>query len=759
MAKINSFIDTYIFKIIILFLLFSPVIDAVTSVMINYANISLTLGMLARMIFMGLSIYYILFVSRNKYQKYNIIYLSLIMIYGILFSLNNDINKLEIIYLIKTFYFPILFIFFLNLFYNKKDIVHHSYLIRTGFIYLVLIIIPNILNIGINSYDITKEGSVGLFNSANEVSAILAVLIPLILNYILKLKNIIFKSLLYGALFYACTSIGTKVPIIALLLTTFIYFIIYIFSIKNRVKVISIITAFIMCIIAIILVIPKTSFYKNLVVHYEFLEIDNVTEIITNPKYLDHFIFSSRIKFMSDVKKIYNNTDTITKFIGMGHIVDGNEFKTIEMDYYDVFYEYGIIGFILYFVVFVIILTNIFKDNIKKIFILDNLPYILSLFLILLLGMFQGRIYVSPSVSVFTAIISVSIFYKLNGINCKKKILFTNYSFNQGGVEKSFITLLKNIDYDSYDVTVMVLSNEGVYKEEVPTNVKIIEYKDNIFNYLLLLIKSYYMFDVGMCYEPKSLTCSKLVHILSPNTILYIHNNYRYLYGDDIEKIRKFFDARKINKYNKIIFVSNESKKDLSRIYPSIKKKSLVINSLVDEDDILVKSNEKIALRKSKRPLFVFVGRLDEKNKKISRLINVVKDLDNVDLWIIGDGKDSYMYEKLIYKCKSIKLLGNIDNPYPYIKKANYIVLTSDYEAFPVIYNEAIVLNKKIITTVDVSDDVIRIPSNFGYIVSKDEVKMAKEITKILATDNMECKKLDFKKINEKRIKKLENIF
>ena len=57
------------------------------------------------------------------------------------------------------------------------------------------------------------------------------------------------------------------------------------------------------------------------------------------------------------------------------------------------------------------------------------------------------------------------------------------------------------------------------------------------------------------------------------------------------------------------------------------------------------------------------------------------------------------------------------------------------------------------------SDDVIRIPSNFGYIVSKDEVKMAKEITKILATDNMECKKLDFKKINEKRIKKLENIF
>ena len=92
------------------------------------------------------------------------------------------------------------------------------------------------------------------------------------------------------------------------------------------------------------------------------------------------------------------------------------------------------------------------------------------------------------------------------------------------------------------------------------------------------------------------------------------------------------------------------------------------------------------------------------------------------------------------------------------MKKADYIVLSSDYEGFPVVYNEAIVLNKKIISTIDVSDDLISIPNRFGYIVSKDEKKMLSQIKKILKEDNLVPEKVDFKKINLSRIKKIESI-
>ena len=55
------------------------------------------------------------------------------------------------------------------------------------------------------------------------------------------------------------------------------------------------------------------------------------------------------------------------------------------------------------------------------------------------------------------------------------------------------------------------------------------------------------------------------------------------------------------------------------------------------------------------------------------------------------------------------------------IKKCNYLIMTSRYEGFPVVYNEAIILDKPIVTTRDVSDDYISIPNRFGYVV-KDKI-------------------------------------
>ena len=64
--------------------------------------------------------------------------------------------------------------------------------------------------------------------------------------------------------------------------------------------------------------------------------------------------------------------------------------------------------------------------------------------------------------------------------------------------------------------------------------------------------------------------------------------------------------------------------------------------------------------------------------------------------------------------------VGQKKNPYPYIGLADYIILTSDYEGFPVTYLEAITLNKKILTTIDVSDDSINIGKDYATIISTD---------------------------------------
>ena len=114
-------------------------------------------------------------------------------------------------------------------------------------------------------------------------------------------------------------------------------------------------------------------------------------------------------------------------------------------------------------------------------------------------------------------------------------------------------------------------------------------------------------------------------------------------------------------------------------------------------------------------------------------------------------------YAKELKVDKQVFFLGRKINPYPYMAQADYVILTSDYEGFPVTYLEAITLNKKIITTIPTSDEYIDI-KDYAYIISKDEEKMIEEVKEII-TKKKSKSKIDLAEIQEKRIKKLEGIF
>ena len=225
---------------------------------------------------------------------------------------------------------------------------------------------------------------------------------------------------------------------------------------------------------------------------------------------------------------------------------------------------------------------------------------------------------------------------------------------------------------------------------------------------------------------------------------------------------RKIFDNLKINKYKHVIFVSNESKKDLCNIYPQIKNKSVTINNLVDYKTIVELSQKKLNIKKTRKRVFLFVGRLDESSKRLTLLLDVAKKCNeeniNAVFWIVGSGPDEKKYKNIVKKEKlnNVLFLGAKKNPYPYVKACDYLVLTSRYEGFPVVYNEAIVLNKPIITTIDVSDDCISIPNRFGYVVSENDIY--DKIKELSTRKEKINEKVNFESINNERIKLLERI-
>lgn len=764
----NSFMKSNISKILSIFILLSPFIDLFTGIFIHSLNINFTIGIIIRILFL----IFICFITLFTFKKKNILIPYLIIgIYFICYIVVNLIYKdssilKEIQELIKVFYFPIVLVSL----YSIKEEIHISRmtLFTTLFMYLILIFVPTFLNVGYKTYEITKAGTLGFFNSANEISGIIAILTPIMFIILIESKNLIPKLILGIMYLVVILMMGTKTPLLSLGITLMISIIYYWTNLVKNKKYKQVFLSLFILILGIsslFIIIPRTNFYKNIETHLHYLKLNNITEVFKSEKYVDHFIFSSRLKFLRNKSKIYNKSNMYEKLFGIGYINNNKLTKSIEMDYFDIYFSHGIIGFIIYFSISISILIKILSNKINKSY--QRLMYETSLFLIIILSLFTGHILTAPSPSILVIIIVLSINKKH-----KKRLLFTNVNLEIGGIEKAQINLLNNINYNKYKVDLILEEKKGTLLSKVNKNVlirelkvsnnknKIIRKSINLTRKLIFKILEYKNYDFSCCYTTYSYSCNKLALIASSNNSLYIHSDYKYVYKNK-DDYRKFFDTRKVNEFKRIIFVSNESKNSFLEEYNELKDKCVVINNFIDTKDIISKSHEKIELKKNKnKKLFVFVGRLDDSSKKLKRAINLVKEISSIELLIVGDGPDRKMYEDFTKKCKvenRVTFIGSKENPYPYMNEADYVILTSDYEGFPVTYLEAITLNKNIITTIETSDESIDM-KDIAYIIPKEEKEMVKSVKEILK-ENSKKKNINIDKIQKNKIKIFEELF
>ena len=58
-----------------------------------------------------------------------------------------------------------------------------------------------------------------------------------------------------------------------------------------------------------------------------------------------------------------------------------------------------------------------------------------------------------------------------------KKIVFCLNNLDYGGIETAFLNLANKLDYQKYDVTVILEKKEGVFLKDLDKRVKIIDYK------------------------------------------------------------------------------------------------------------------------------------------------------------------------------------------------------------------------------------------------------------------------------------------
>ena len=316
----------------------------------------------------------------------------------------------------------------------------------------------------------------------------------------------------------------------------------------------------------------------------------------------------------------------------------------------------------------------------------------------------------------------------------KKKILIRIGSLRHGGAEKVLATFLKNLPKDKYEIDLLLNLYSGKYLAEIPDwiNIKYLNKGEMITTNRLQdipkkafrviyqkLLKSFPTLLYKFILKNKKYDIEfAAIHgfrdeilgspIKTSKKIIWIHNDLRktHFHNYTDAEIRKFFG------YDKIMVISEHIQHDFESLAKNETEKSKIVRIYNPLDTAEIEAKAEVKNHQpttdNQQPLFVSIGTVFPQ-KGYDRLLKVHKQLLDEgfqhQVLIIGDGYDFENIKKLQHELKverTSTLLGFTDNPYPYLKHADYFVLSSRYEGFPTVLFEAIVLKKNIIAT-DVS--------------------------------------------------------
>ena len=350
----------------------------------------------------------------------------------------------------------------------------------------------------------------------------------------------------------------------------------------------------------------------------------------------------------------------------------------------------------------------------------------------------------------------------------KKNILISIDNIDKGEIQKYLINFLKNIDYNKFNIDLLLKKTSGYYKKNLPKKVNIItnNKKNILLNKLEKIkfnLKNHNKYNTSIIFNIDSLESNKTILKASKNKIMFVNEDYIKNFSE--EQFREFFTKRNIYNFNQLIFKSTESKEKFLKYYPSLNRITTVISSVINVDKIEKDSLEKINIKfKRTDKKILFIGTLNEELNKVSNYLNMVKelkkDIPNIKLYIIGNGIDYTAYKSFIDDnnlSDHIILLDNVDNIYPYIKKVDYVIIPDEINEYKTIITEIFLLKTNIISTKILSDDLLRVDDKTGYIISSNYNQLLKDMLNIL--NNKDKKnKIDIEKINKTKITLLENL-
>jgi glycosyltransferase involved in cell wall biosynthesis len=331
-----------------------------------------------------------------------------------------------------------------------------------------------------------------------------------------------------------------------------------------------------------------------------------------------------------------------------------------------------------------------------------------------------------------------------------KKILISSYDMEVGGVERSLISMLENIDNTRYKIDLMLFKHQGDFMNLLPQNSNLLpevpqystfrksivetfrdkhytigfsrilsKVKTNLVNktkrfeepgyFQMQMMWKYALpflpeikdeYDVAISYLwPHDFIAEK---VNAKKKLGWIHTDFSTI-ETDVK-----LDLKVWNKFDHIIAVSEECKNSFVRKYKDLEEKVIVIENITSPKFILEMSEGDVTnpMLFDTRFKLLTVARLSHA-KGIDQAVEALKILIDKGIrdivwYVVGYGGDEDFIKKLIAQNNlenNFILLGKRTNPYPFIRACDLYVQPSRYEGKAVTVTEAKIVGKPILIT------------------------------------------------------------
>ena len=295
----------------------------------------------------------------------------------------------------------------------------------------------------------------------------------------------------------------------------------------------------------------------------------------------------------------------------------------------------------------------------------------------------------------------------------KKKIVFFMANLVSGGAERVTVNIIKQLDKNRFDIFLVMVSKEGVFLEEIPTYVKIINLnaKKTLFS-IFKFRKAIQNIQPNIIYS--TMTHTSIAQYLAllgikdkPFIVLRNATSPKLLAQEGgHKKSWRFLFKRAYQSADRILAQTPEMKEEIVEYYRVSPEKVDIFINPINEDEINNKINNIQNPFNKEKINVVAAGRLTYA-KAFDVLLDafalVIKEDNKFVLHIIGrdDGEKELLLKKQkeLNLEKNVNFLGFQSNPYRFFYFSDLFVLSSRREGLPNALLENLYLKKPVIST------------------------------------------------------------